>query len=130
MVLCSGVFDGLHAGHVHYLLAACEAGAPGEPLIVAVASDAYVDTVKGHRSRWTLADRQTVLQELVMVDAVVAHGVEGAASAIRLHRPRLFVKGREWDGHLPPDDLTACLAVGAQIVFVDEYRCAHTSDPL
>ncbi len=129
MVLCSGCFDGLHAGHVTYLEAAGELCGEHELLVVAVASDQYVKKHKGRSPKWTYNERAAVVSALTCVHLIVAHDDQGAAEAIRVLRPRLFVKGGDWRSKgIPDEDQIACVEVGASLVFVDEVDVPHTSE--
>ena len=129
MVLCSGCFDGLHAGHVRYLQAASRLCRDGESLVVAVAPDLYIRRYKQREPRWSCADRMETVLALGMVDRVVVHGDDGAAGVIRAERPRLFVKGSDWRDRyrLFPEILYACHAVDADIFTVDTPG-VHTSE--
>ena len=129
MILCSGCFDGLHAGHVRYLAAASALRVGDERLIVAVAPDVYVATVKRRVARWPVAERARVLIALRSVDEVVTHSETGAADQILALKPRLFVKGEEWAGHVPGDVLDACRDVDARLLFVHTPG-RHTADAL
>lgn len=126
MILCSGCFDGLHAGQVRYLQKA-RALDVTLPLLVAVASDAYIQQMKGRMPHWSLADRMQTVAALKGVDDVIVHGWPSVADMIREHRPRWFVKGAEWRYRLPPDVRLACEAVQAEIVFT-ETPGRHTSE--
>ena len=118
MILTSGGFDGLHAGHVQYLTAAKALCEPDEVLCCAIAPDRYLAT-KGRPARWTQADRLRTVRALECVDAVVAHESPSIASLIRDYRPRLFVKGPDWQDRLPDDVQRACEDVGTSIAYVD-----------
>ena len=130
MILCSGVFDGLHAGHVAYLTAAMQFKQPGEALVVAVAPDDYVRRTRLREPSWSLADRMLPLEAVRGVDGVLAHGVDGAADAITALEPRLFVKGPDWraSGGVPGDVQDACYLTGALVMFVDHPHRGHTSE--
>ena len=128
MILCSGVFDGLHAGHVAYLRAAYGLGQGREPVVVALANDQYVRQVKQRVPRWTVDQRAMVLFELRTVARIVYHGPKGAVTAIQHLRPRVFVKGKDWEGLLSPEIHEACEACGCQIVYVDSGVTGHSSD--
>lgn len=129
MILTSGVFDGLHIGHVQYLAAAF-ADARGETCMVAVAPDAYVQRHKDRTPVWHEEDRMLVVMALGLVDRVVLHGPESVADVILAYAPRLFVKGIDWKDKLPADVLKACQSVGTEIRFVDSGVEQHTSDAL
>jgi cytidyltransferase-like protein len=126
MVLCSGAFDGLHAGHVRYLAAACRLAREGEEVVVAVAPDAYITQEKKRNPRWTQADRWRTVQAVDGVHALV-QGEPSVADTIRTKKPRLFVKGIDWAKSLPPDVLSACEDVGTLVVFVNT-DATHTRD--
>jgi bifunctional ADP-heptose synthase (sugar kinase/adenylyltransferase) len=134
MILCSGCFDGLHAGHVAYLQAAAQQLWPSRPselkaerLTVAVAPDAYIRQVKEREPRWSVVDRVAVLQALDLVDQVLVHGESGVEDVIRELQPRLFVKAEDWRDRLTPAVLDACREAHTSILFVPEYPAAHTS---
>lgn len=120
MILCSGAFDGIHAGHVRYLEAAQQLKeSPNDLLIVAVAPDAYIVQAKHRQPYWPQADRLTAVQGLAAVDAAIVQPTESVASIIRQFRPRLFVKGNDWQRRLPEDVIHACNEVGTALAFVD-----------
>lgn len=127
MILASGCFDGLHAGHVGYLHAAAALD-PSQELVVAVASALYILGAKGHPAQYSPEDRMAVVMALGKVDRVVMHGKRGAAEVIQELRPSIFVKGVDWKGQIPEDIQAACQAVGCQIRFVNSGSSVHTSD--
>lgn len=128
MILCSGCFDGLHAGHVAYLRAAMKLCEFGEDLVVAVAPDAYITASKGRAPTWTQRQRYEVLSVMRGVDLVVFHGEHGAADVIDRLRPRIFVKGQDWQNQIPMDIRLACERTGTEIVLVDSGITQHSSD--
>ena len=70
LVFTNGVFDLLHPGHIHVLLAARQ---QGDALVVAVNSDASVRRLKGEtRPVRAETERAMMLAALGMVDAVVS----------------------------------------------------------
>ena len=72
MVLTSGAFDGLHAGHVLYLQAAKALCDPDELLVCAVAPDPYITLTKHRAPYWSQHDRLRTVHALTMVDAALA----------------------------------------------------------
>lgn len=127
MVLTSGCFDGVHAGHVLYLEAAKALCTEDETLVCAVAPDSYIQSAKGRKPYWTQADRVRTVSALECVDAVIPQASRSVAQLIRDYLPRLFVKGPDWVGKLPEDVQLACEQVGTVIGFVDSEH-THTSD--
>ena len=123
MILTSGCFDGLHAGHIRYLQAADERRNHGplfpEFLYCAVAPDSYIRSVKHREPYWSQADRIETLRALTVLSDVFAQGEEGLAPLIRVLRPRLFIKGIDWQGHLCAHIEHACEEIGCRIIFVE-----------
>lgn len=128
-MLTSGAFDGLHAGHVGYLEAAKALCAADELLVCAVAPDQYLADVKGRPAGWPQRERMRTVLALGMVDAVLQQTNGSVARLITEHRPRLFVKGNDWQGRLPEDVWLACTAVGTAVAFV-ESPGTHSSEGL
>jgi cytidyltransferase-like protein len=116
VILASGCFDGLHAGHVRYLQRA-KALDPSQGLRVAIAPDAYIRTVKGRTPYWSQMDRAQTVFALGCVDDVILQDCLSVAPVILETKPRIFVKGPDWRGQLPADVLHACHEVDCQIVF-------------
>ena len=127
MVLASGAFDGIHAGHVRYLSAAKALCHEGELLIVAVAPDTYIEKAKHRNAYWSQADRVEAIEAIDAVDAAVSQESTSVAALIQRYRPRIFVKGPDWQGRLPEEVQLACQAVGTAMAFV-ETPGKHTSE--
>ena len=128
MILCSGAFDGLHAGHVRYLKAAACLKQPNEELKVAVAPPDYIQQAKGRTEYWHQGDRCETVAAVTGVDlAFVYFEADSVAEVIRGLKPRVFVKGMDWAGQLPADVIGACADVGCQIVYVHTPG-HHTSE--
>lgn len=116
MILASGAFDGLHAGHVAYLKAASEVSA--DELVVAIAPNLYIRNQKHREPRWQQDERAETVAAIRYVDRVVTHPELSIAETITRLRPRVVVKGIDWSGKLPMDVTAACVKVGARVVFV------------
>lgn len=119
-VLAGGAFDPLHPGHLAYLQAAGHYGA----VCVAVATDAYIQTVKGRPALLSQAERMTLLLGLRGVKEVIAQDERGEAGALEDVRPQTYVKGADWIGRLPDAERTACVRLGIQPVFVDTKQAS------
>lgn len=121
-VLCNGVFDILHAGHVEHLK---EARKMGDRLIVALTIDDKVN--KGaNRPINTWSDRAYLLRELRCVDKVIA--CSSASVAIRHVKPYFFVKGIDYaKGNNWTEDIKAvCGEVGTLIRFTKAPKMSAT----
>lgn len=68
IVLAGGVYDILHLGH---LAALTEAKTHGDVLIVVVATDVTVETLKGRRPVFPEEDRRALVDSLKPVDAAI-----------------------------------------------------------
>lgn len=118
MILTSGAFDGLHAGHILYLEAAKQLCESGEVHVCAVAPDAYIQHAKGRTPYWSQSDRVRTIYAVGVVDAAIAQGTCSIAPLIRDYKPRLFVKGEDWQDRLPEDVWAACHETGTAVAFV------------
>lgn len=117
MILCSGCFDGLHAGHVAYLQAAAQLR-QDEPLYVAVAPDRYIRQRKQREPRWSQAERAQTVAAVRGVTGVITRDELDVDGTIRIFRPTLFVKGEDWTHQLPTAVVEACQETGTAIAFV------------
>lgn len=122
IVLCLGVFDLVHPGHIRHLQ---EAKKYGDILVVAVTANRYVN--KG-------PDRPVFHQDLRMesiaaieaVDYVVLNDHAGGVEVLEQIKPDFYVKGIEYKD--AEDDLTGKIqdersvveAYGGQLVFTDD----------
>jgi cytidyltransferase-like protein len=68
VVLAGGVYDVLHVGH---LAALTEAKRLGDVLVVVVATDMTVETLKGRKPLFPEEDRRTLIEGLKPVDAAI-----------------------------------------------------------
>lgn len=94
IVFTNGVFDILHAGHIHSLAQAAQFG---NRLIVGLNSDASVrDIKKPGRPLQDERSRALVLAALDVVDAVVLFEEKTPEDLIRQLRPDVLVKGGDY----------------------------------
>lgn len=102
LVFTNGVFDVLHAGHVHLLT---QARQYGDLLVVGVNSDDSVRRLaKGpERPINELEDRMTVLSALKPVDFVVSFDEDTPIAVIERLKPEVHVKGGDYDAEQLPE---------------------------
>jgi len=128
VVFTNGVFDLLHAGHVHLLEAARAAGGV---LIVGVNSDASVRRLgKGaDRPVVAAADRARLLAALAAVDCVVVFDEDTPLELIRRLHPDVLVKGADYarDNIVGADEVEGW---GGRVVRVPVVQGRSTTDLL
>jgi rfaE bifunctional protein nucleotidyltransferase chain/domain len=92
IVLCHGVFDLLHLGHIKHFE---EAKKHGDVLIVTVTPDNYV--YKGpNKPVFSLQQRIETLAALQTVDFVAANKWESAIETIKIVKPNIYCKGPDY----------------------------------
>jgi rfaE bifunctional protein nucleotidyltransferase chain/domain len=128
VVLCHGVFDLLHIGHIRYFEAARRLG---DVLLVTVTPDRHVN--KGpHRPAFPEGLRAEAVAALDCVELAAVNRWPTAVETIRLVKPDLYVKGSDYKR--AADDPTggiareeaAVRAVGGRLEFTDELSFSST----
>jgi rfaE bifunctional protein nucleotidyltransferase chain/domain len=122
IVLCHGVFDVIHLGHVKYLEAAKK---HGDYLVVSITADRFIQKGLG-RPYFTEQRRKQMLESLSIVDEVYIAEGPTALPAIERYLPSTYVKGNDYRDQ--SKDLTgeienerkAVEAYGGVIAFTDE----------
>ncbi len=116
VVMCHGVFDVLHPGHLAHF---SEAKAYGDILVVSVTDDPFVNKGPG-KPIFPLRSRMGQLAALEAVDYVVGMLEETNASTITLLKPELYVRGAEYvleNKPLSQVEVKACAEAGSQTRF-------------
>ena len=128
IVLCHGVFDLLHIGHIKHFEQARE---HGDVLVVTLTQDRYVN--KGpHRPAFSQALRAEMIASLACVDYVAINRWPTSEETIRLLKPHVYVKGSDYAD--PADDRSgkiveerqAVESVGGRIVFTGGVSFSST----
>lgn len=120
IVLCNGVFDIWHYGHLRHLQAA---RAYGTWLAVAITRDSHVN--KGPwRPVFDDLKRREVVAEQRCVDQTIL--VADVIEALELVQPDVFVKGAEYRGKIEPKHYEYCKAHKIRIEFTDEITYSST----
>ena len=129
VVLCHGVFDLLHIGHIRHLN---EAKKLGEILIVSVTSDPYVN--KGpNRPMFKDYLRLEAIASLKFVDYVVLSNSSSSVDIIKKIKPNFYCKGNEYQ--FKENDITNKIVeeervvkkFGGKLVFTNEVTFSSSN---
>lgn len=97
IILCHGVFDVLHLGHIKYLESAKRICKEPSKLIVSITSDLYVKKNKGqHRPYFNQKTRSEFLRYIKFIDYIYVCNDETAIQSISLIKPDYYVKGPDY----------------------------------
>ncbi|NQT72548.1 MAG: adenylyltransferase/cytidyltransferase family protein [Chloroflexi bacterium] len=129
IVLCHGVFDLMHIGHIRHLE---EAKTFGDILVVTVTPDKYVN--KGpHRPAFTEQLRAESIASLDCVDYVAINKWPTAVPTIKLIKPNIYAKGPDYKD--PIHDFTGKIIeerssvedVNGKILFTDDITYSSSN---
>ena len=113
VAMIDGGFDPLHAGHIEYMRGAA---ALDVPVLCNVSSDDWV--ARKHAPLLDQGERVKVIDAIRYVDYTHPSSISTVAVLRRL-RPRFYVKGADWEGRLPEDEVAACEELEIEPVFLD-----------
>jgi cytidyltransferase-like protein len=120
VTMVDGGFDPLHEGHVDYFRLAAELG---RPVLVNVTGDEYV--ARKHPVLLPAERRAAVIDALT--DVAYVHLSSGStADVLAALQPLHYVKGADWEGRLPDEEMTICEALGIDVVFLHSVRNSST----
>ena len=114
VAMVDGAFDPLHRGHIEYFRAA--AGRLDVPLLCNVASDRYVRT---KHPPLLPEDQRAAVVDAIRYIAYTHVNRFDTETVLRELRPKYYVKGADWVGRLPPDQVAICGEHGIEIVYLD-----------
>lgn len=113
VAMVDGAFDPLHRGHIEYFRAAVDLGAP---LLCNVASDRYVRT---KHPPLLPEDQRAAIVDAIRYVTYTHISRFDTETVLRQLRPRYYVKGRDWDGRLPAEQVAICQEHRIGIVYLD-----------
>jgi cytidyltransferase-like protein len=113
VAMVDGAFDPLHRGHIEYFRAAMGLGVP---LLCNVASDRYVRTK--HPPLLPEDQRAAVVDAIRYITYTHINQFD-TETILRELKPRYYVKGKDWEGKLPADQVSICREHGIGIVYLD-----------
>ena len=114
VAMVDGAFDPLHRGHIEYFRAA--AGQLDVPLLCNIASDRYVRTK--HPPLLPEDQRAAVVDAIRFISYTHINQFD-TGTVLRELEPKYYVKGRDWEGRLPPDQVRICAERAIQVVYLD-----------
>ena len=97
--MVDGAFDPLHRGHIEYFRAAA---ALGVPLLCNVASDRYVRT---KHPPLLPEDQRAAIVDAIRYITYTHINQFDTETILRELRPRYYVKGKDWEGRLPAEQV-------------------------
>ncbi len=129
IIHCHGVFDLIHPGHIRHFHAA---KALGDTLVVTITPDKYVNKGPG-RPVFTEALRAEFIAALESVDYVAINFWPTAVETIKILKPDVYVKGRDYVD--PEKDETRGISlekeavelIGGEIHFTDDITFSSSS---
>jgi rfaE bifunctional protein nucleotidyltransferase chain/domain len=129
IVLCHGVFDLLHPGHIKHFEAAKQ---KGDILVVTITKDEFVNKGPG-RPIFNQQLRVETIAAIGCVDFVAVNEWPTAVEAIRMLRPHFYVKGKDYADR--KEDVTgriyeeekAVKSIGGLIHFTDEVSFSSSA---
>ena len=114
LAMVDGAFDPLHRGHIEYFRAAAER--LDVPLLCNVASDAYVRTK--HPPLLPEEQRAAIVDAIRYISFTHINRFD-TETILRHLRPRYYVKGKDWEGRLPAEQVRICAEHGIGVVYLD-----------
>ena len=129
IILCHGIFDLVHPGHVKHFQAA---KALGHILVVTITPDIYVNKGPG-RPMFAEILRAEIVAELQSVDYVAINKWPTAVETIKKLRPHIYVKGKDYTNPISDEtggivlEKEAVESVGGRMHFTDEITFSSSS---
>ena len=114
VAMVDGAFDPLHRGHIEYVRAAAEQ--LGAPLLCNVASDRYV---RSKHPPLLPEDQRAAIVDAIRYIAYTHVNQFDTETILRELQPKYYVKGKDWEGRLPPDQVKICREYSIQVVYLD-----------
>jgi len=129
IVLCHGVFDLLHVGHIKHLKKAKELG---DKLVVTITPDKFVNKGPG-RPVFNQILRSESISALEFVDYVAINETSTAVHPIRVIKPKFYCKGNDYKNHKNDvtgeikNELKAVRAIKGKMVFTNEITFSSSN---
>ena len=121
VAMVDGGFDPIHPGHIAYFR---EAAALGAPVLCNISPDGWVE--RKHRVLLPQEERGVVIDAIRWIDLVHLSSIT-TDEVLRALRPRFYVKGADWRGRLPSQELQTCEEHGIEIRYLDTVTHSSTA---
>jgi cytidyltransferase-like protein len=121
VAMVDGAFDPVHSGHVAYFEAAAQLGVP---VLCNLASDRYIEGK--HAPLLPQAERAKLIDSLKAITFVHPNAYD-TETALKELKPKYYVKGKDWEGRLPAEQIRICKEQGTEIVYLDTVLDSSTS---
>jgi cytidyltransferase-like protein len=117
VAMVDGAFDPMHRGHIEYFRAAAER--LDVPLLCNIASDAYVRT---KHPPLLPEDQRAAIVDAIRYISYTHINQFDTETILKQLCPRYYVKGKDWEGRLPPEQVRICADHDIGIVYLDTVR--------
>jgi cytidyltransferase-like protein len=114
VAMVDGAFDPLHRGHIEYFRVAAEQ--LGVPLLCNVASDRYVST---KHPPLLPEDQRAAIVDAIRFISYTHVNQFNTETVLRELQPKYYVKGKDWEGRLPPEQVSICREHRIEVVYLD-----------
>jgi cytidyltransferase-like protein len=120
VAMVDGAFDPLHQGHIEYFRQAHQLGLP---VLCNIAPDQYVS--RKHSPLLSAEQRAAIIDSIRYVALTHVNPFD-TETVLRELRPRYYVKGKDWEGRLPQEQVKICPQYGIEIVYLDTVLGSST----
>ena len=124
IVLCHGVFDLVHLGHIKHFKSA---KSYGDYLVVSITVDKFIKKGPG-RPLFNEAQRLEFLNHIKIIDKVILSETESAEDVIKLVKPDYYVKGPDYSKN--KNDKTKKIFLEKKVVESFGGKIVYTKDQL
>lgn len=121
VAMVDGGFDPIHPGHVDYFREASNLEAP---VLCNISGDEWVS--RKHPPLLSQKERGQIIDALRWIDYTHLSGTTTVLVLSDL-RPRYYVKGADWEGRLPREEVNVCRENDVEIVYLDTIIDSSTA---
>ncbi|HTI41975.1 MAG TPA: adenylyltransferase/cytidyltransferase family protein [Vicinamibacterales bacterium] len=121
VAMVDGAFDPLHRGHIEYFRAAAEQ--LDVPLLCNVASDGYV---RSKHPPLLPEDQRAAIVDAIRYISYTHVNQFDTETILRELQPKYYVKGKDWEGRLPSEQVKICGEYAIQVVYLNTVLDSST----